>query len=366
MTPAVADALQRKDRLERYRSLRARLDPTGDPAHAMASSYVTSSRAVSTRIAGELALSPVSSHLLVGGVGSGKTTELLAVQARLPQIDEGMRGVYIDVSKENDVARMTSTWIMLEVGAALANMASEPEAVAVANEYHRAVRDWDGPPSLEPLLTALLGPSEHIVVLLDGLDRMYDMQRFDEATRAIKTLNSLGVGVVLVGPLRAMYGLDRALTERFDSLHYQPWIDVARSAEGHEFLMNVLNKRVADDTFSADIVGVLVEASGGVVRDLLTLAQSACVEAYLDGADRVGKTEAMAAIDTFGRKHLQGLRPAEIQALQRVRTKASFVHTSDDDLALLMTRRVLEYRTDHQLRYAVHPTIVGLLEELAG
>ena len=104
----------------------------------------------------------------------------------------------------------------------------------------------------------------------------------------------------------------------------------------------------------------------GPCLDLLTLAQSACVEAYLDGADRVGKAEAVAAIDTFGRKHLQGLRPAEIEALQRVRTKASFVHTSEDDLALLMTRRVLEYRTDGQLRYAVHPSIVELLEELAG
>ena len=190
------------------------------------------------------------------------------MQAQLPQIDEGMRGVYIDISKGNDVARMTSSWIMLEVGFALANMASEPNAVAVAHEYRRALEDWDAQPSLEPLLTALQGPSNHIVVLLDGLDRMYDMQAFDRAvTRAIKTLNSLGIGVVLVGPLRAMYGLDRALTERFDSLHYQPWIDVACSPEGRAFLMNVLNKRVTDDTFSADIVGELVDASGGVVRD---------------------------------------------------------------------------------------------------
>ena len=34
MTLAAANALQRKDRLERYRRLRAKLDPTGDPAQA--------------------------------------------------------------------------------------------------------------------------------------------------------------------------------------------------------------------------------------------------------------------------------------------------------------------------------------------
>ena len=61
---------------------------------------------------------------------------------------------------------------------------------------------------------------------------------------------------------------------------------------------------------------------------------------------------------------LQGLRPGELELLQRVRTRGSFVQTSEDDLALLMTQRVLEYRTGNQPRYAVHPTIESLLREL--
>lgn len=110
-------------------------------------------------------------------------------------------------------------------------------------------------------------------------------------------------------------------------------------------------------------IAALVHASGGVLRDLLALAQAACVEAYLGGVEQIGAREVAVAIDTFGRKHLQGLRPAELEVLQRVRTKGSFVHTSEDDLALLMTRRVLEYR-NHHVRYAVHPTIRDLLASL--
>ena len=366
MTSATASTLQRKDRLERYRKLRSQLDPTGDPAQAIASSYVTSPSSVSTRIAGELALSPASSHLLVGGIGSGKTTELLAVQAQLPQIDEGMRAVYLDISTDNDIAEMTWTWIVVEVGMTLASMAADRGAIAAANEYRRALRDADGPPSLESLLAALLTPSEHLVVLLDGLDRMRDMQAFDRAiTPAMKMLNDLGVGMVVVGPLRALYGLDRTMTDSFDSIHYQPWIDTANSTDGRAFLVNVLNRRVPDDTFSPDAIRAIVGASGGVVRDLLALAQSACVEAYLGGADQVGEREAAAAIDAFGRKHMQGLRSEEIGVLQRVRNKASFVETSERDLALLMTRRVLEYRTEGRPRYAVHPTIETFLAQLA-
>jgi hypothetical protein len=102
-----------------------------------------------------------------------------------------------------------------------------------------------------------------------------------------------------------------------------------------------------------------------VLRDLLSLAQSALVEAYMGGAERAGLHEVDDAIESFGRKHLQGLRSGELEVLQRVRARGSFVQTSEEDLALLMTRRVLEYRAANQPRYAVHPTIDDLLRALA-
>jgi hypothetical protein len=218
---------------------------------------------------------------------------------------------------------------------------------------------------LDGLLRSVRLKVPHVVVMLDGLDRITDLQAFEQlVVQDVKTLSSLGVGVVLVGPLRALYGLDRVLVQRFDTYHYQPWIDVSRDGGGHDFLASVLTTRAAE-AFDEAAVEPLVAGSGGVLRDLLSLAQSALVEAYMDGADRVGSHEVGDAVESFGRKHLQGLRPAELEVLQRVRTHGSFVQTSEDDLALLMTRRVLEYRTENQPRYAVHPTIEGLLREIS-
>jgi hypothetical protein len=329
-------------------------------------------------------------------VGSGKTTELLAVKAQLPEIDDGMRGMYIDVSNGQDIARMTPGAIIVQAGLALSRIAPEGDAVSKATTrlYEIAHGYWDeeGPHVDEPppgehiaglltpvaqiersvhrallpfreLLSICRARHQHLVVMLDGLDRLNDVQTFDRmVTHDIEALKDEGVGVVLVGPLRALYGLDRVIAGRFDSLHYQPWIDVSSDIDGISHLARILIKRDgADAAFSSEATGALVSASGGVVRDLLTLAQSACVEAYMDGADQVGAREVFAAIDTFGRKHLQGLRPAEIEVLQRVRNKGIFVQTSEEDLALLMTRRVLEYRNDGQLRYGIHPTTEKLL-----
>jgi Cdc6-like AAA superfamily ATPase len=396
MPPRAGNTLQRKDRLERFRGVRARLDPSGDPMAAMASSYVAIPRSVSSRITAELALSPTSSHLLIGGVGSGKTTELLAVQNQLPEIDDDIRGIYLDVSKQHDIARMVPGAIAVQVGLALAGALGGDPALEFASKQldelahgYWSDYEWDqdgddyrvpgiliSPEQVEDNVQRALVPLEHLVaaihkthsylvILLDGLDRMTDMPAFDQlVTHDVKAMIGIGIGVVLVGPLRALYGLDRTIAQRFDSLHYQPWIDVTQSPEGHAFLVDVLRRRVPGDVFAAAGVETLVAASGGVMRDLLSLAQSACVEAYIDGADQVGSLEVAAAIDAFGRKHLQGLRPAELEILQRVRATGSFLHTSEDDLALLMTRRVLEYRGQGPVRYAVHPAIEKLLAGL--
>ncbi len=397
MNPA-AHPVPSRDRLAHFRELRARLDPSGDPADAMADRYVEVPGSISSRLAAELSLAPSSTHLLIGGVGSGKTTQLLATQRLVSQVHD-VRALYIDISKQHDIAKMIPGVVVVQVGLALAfALDGLPEAKPYAKRLHeiadgywvqgsRALQVPDPSKRVPGLLVSpeetaasvksaiqplngLLGVlrrrATHLVVMLDGLDRMADLQAFEQLViHDVKALTSMGVGVVLVGPLRVMYGIDRTVTERFDSSHYQPWIDVRQVASGRSFFADVLRKRVPPDAFSDPGIDALVLASGGVLRDLLALAQSACVEAYLNGGDRVETAEVAAAIDAFGRKHLQGLRPGEFDVLQRVRTKGNFVQTSEDDLALLMTRRVLEYRSQGQLRYAVHPTIEKLLQELA-
>lgn len=401
MNPAPGNPVLSLDRLERFRAARAKLDPTGDPADAIERFYVETSRPVSTRIAAELALAPTSSHLLVGGVGSGKTTELLATMRRAAAIPD-VATIYVDVTRRHDIGKMMPGAVLAQVGLGLAEQIEElgpsPHIQAARDVAHGGWEypDWDdddhsdypggdadyvpgilvSPEQVvrsvqrarEPLaglLEAARRRTRHMVVMLDGLDRIADLQAFEQLVEHdVKTLTALGVGVVLVGPLRALYGLDRVLVQRFDSFHYQPWIDVTRDPGGHKFLVGVLTTRAAE-AFDGPAIEPLIAGSGGVLRDLLALAQSALVEAYMDGADRVGSHEVDDAIENFGRKHLQGLRPAELDVLQRVRTHGSFVQTSEEDLALLMTRRVLEYRTENQPRYAVHPTIEGLLQELA-
>jgi polynucleotide 5'-kinase involved in rRNA processing len=79
MAQAVPQLDNTADRLARFRRLREQLAPARDPASAL-EAYVDRPHAVSRRIAAELELGPDSTHVVIGGVGSGKTTELLTVK----------------------------------------------------------------------------------------------------------------------------------------------------------------------------------------------------------------------------------------------------------------------------------------------
>lgn len=107
----------------------------------------------------------------------------------------------------------------------------------------------------------------------------------------------------------------------------------------------------------------MVVSSGGVLRDLMALTQTAGEEAYVHGAEQVCLEHVDVAADLFGRKLMVGLDSQQLAVLQRVRTQGTFVQTSEKDLALLATRRVLEY-SNGKPRFAVHPTIEPLLAQI--
>jgi hypothetical protein len=109
----------------------------------------------------------------------------------------------------------------------------------------------------------------------------------------------------------------------------------------------------------------LVDFSGGVLRDLLRLAHQAGDEAYVDGADRIAVVHVQRAADAFGRSLMLGLDEGAIRELQEIRTTGRFVQISEQDLALLITRRILDYQdASGELRYAVHPTLAPLLASM--
>lgn len=357
-----------------------RFEPSGDPRDAVERGFYVPrpGRSLAEQLASRFELKPNASHLLMGGVGSGKTTQLLVARDRLAATRD-VGAIYVDVSLHIEPNQMTSAGLLAVVGIALVE---QLEAWRV-NNYERdawrkqfesylagTISDDDAfdvfTDNCGLILQALTTERPHQVLLLDSLDRMSDLERFaDIVENAVTKLRALRIGVILIGPLTALYGIRRTALDRFDRTWHLPTVDVQDDAEGHAFLLRVLRARDAFGLITDAAAERLASLSGGVLRDLIALTQAAGEEAYVDGAEHVELQHVEVAAELFGRKHLVAIDSQELEVLQRVRAKGTFVQTSEKDLALLATRRVLEYTNGHA-RFAVHPTIAPLLAQLAG
>lgn len=325
------------DRRTRFREYMRRLDPTGDPAQAIAGGfYVPPPDAVSRRIATRLELEPSSSHLLVGGIGSGKTTELIAIERLLAEVDD-LLPVRVDVPSRHRLDKLKpGVLVALAATEGCAELGRERKQgppldeqleedvqriSAIARGYY-----WDGseydadepgdwvPGILEApqlaenveTLAAALGRVQGVlrkklVLLFDGLDRVANLGVLAAVlAEDVPAMRRAGVGLVVVGPQHLRFSPQRTVEGEFETVHLHGATGVDTSG-GKTFLTSVLRARADEDVLPQDSAAALARLSGGLLRDLVALGRAAGAEAYSDGSETIQPAHVATAADRFGR-----------------------------------------------------------------
>jgi len=402
-------------RRERFRAYMQAFNPTAPPQDAIEAGLVCEDLhgSLFRKLAGRADLEPGSQQLLVGGVGSGKTTELI-LAARWLQEQGHVLPLYIDISAETDLSSLNSGALLASFGLELTRrlwedfpalrerMALEElvkpygmlkeyaygKRVAVpltqlwAEEGRRLLeRDRRGvirhvPGKLEPPLPALSrdikeirGPVEAFlalakdaqkdaVVIFDGLDRLLDPTRFWSVARQdLRLFRELKVSVVSTAPLSVLFGaaVGQSVSDHFDGVHHMPVVAVDPK---RGLLQSVLEKGHGYDLLRGFTPDTLCEYSGGVLRDLISLARDAGVEAYVAGHDSVTSHDIENAAQQLGTGYLRGLGPEEIKVLHRLEKSKSFDVSQAVNVELLVTRRVLEYSSTD---FRVHPALLSVM-----
>lgn len=395
-----------------------RFNPSTRPSEAIESGfYVEPPNPLANLIANRLELEPASSHLIAGGIGSGKSTTLLMIKEILTKSGD-IDPELIDVPTRHKM-RTIRPGVLLALAAVTARaklLNNQPEQ-SLDDELKRAVGRvqqltkgyWDyvsDPPfdeddyhphpaevwvegileapgvnrtiaELRDITTTVVSalPSR-LVLLLDGLDRLDNVSAFSKLVASdVAAMNAAGVGVVVVGPQQISFRPSLAVQELFTAFHLQAaW--PSGSQNGGLFLKQVLRARGDADILPDDSCHRIVQLSGGLLRDLIGLARASGEEAYASGADLILPEHVDAAADRFGRSLLLGITEDMAKRLQdfvdvpRIgkdrapRAKElRFTLATELDLSLLLGRLIIEVQ-DITLRYIPHPTTVHLIPDL--
>lgn len=378
-------------RRERFREYMRNLNPTAPARSAIDLGLTVRDLhgSIYQAMAARADLDPGSQQILVGGIGSGKTTELLLAEQWLKEHGQTFI-LYIDITAETDLSGLNSGALLAGLGLHLSRAfeehgsangfsSQERKTMDLASERIRDFaygqhqtpgklkppfppmrRDIDGMHQhLEVLLKAVRGQSLDTVVIFDGLDRLITPEKFWAVVdQDFQVLRRLQVAVIAAAPLSILYGSGRPISEYFDRVHHIPTLQ--GKAGSASTMRSVLAQRGAPDLLSELEIEKICEASGGVLRDLIALARDAGEAAYMDESDSIKSVHIKTVIKQLGESYLRGLNTDQLKALRALIETGTFDVSSRIGIELLVTRRVLEYSATD---FRVHPALAPLIAQ---
>ena len=350
---------------------------------------------------------------LVGGIGSGKTTEL-RLTANLLKRHQDAVNIFVDVAEMTDIDGLNPGALLIAIGIrlnqrlllarkqtpetkvafnqlqSLAHGKTEwvqqypevPEAEDIENQdedfppipihtpgqlkprFPAITRDVGNVRDLVIAITApLLEADAQITVLIDGLDRLIRPERFRGfVEQDLRALRDHKISVIVAAPLLSWFDQTKFLQDYFEEVRHIP--AAVSDPEKSDFLKEVLVRRGALGLMDERGVADLARFSGGVLRDLITLARTSAEAAYRDDADRIAPNHIETAISQMGKRYLTGLGHTHRFLLRRLIDNRQFPLDNPVAKELLVNRQVLEYCTDGLDSFAVHPALEHILSGL--
>jgi hypothetical protein len=394
------------DRLKFFRRLMSAFEGTSNPQRAVERGfYVNLPNNPVGVITGKIALRPSSVHLLFGGIGSGKTTQLLLTQQALNELED-IKAIYVDISLFTDISELQSGALIAIAGLELIKILQGYNTSELNDSKRIFERLLHGNIEIvthhQPRVTQGIGATvsmlnvgnsqaftttekrenrssvlqafakvstfvnekseKQVVFLFDSLDRLREPQMFVKPILDdVVEINKYGLGAILAGSIVTLYTERVNIVKNTENFYFLPYLDVLKDAESQQFFVDIFKVRDPEEHIDQRARELMIFNSGGVLRDLMSLNQAAIEEAYMDGSDLIMEQHAEQAIAAMKRSKTIGLTDLSIDILIKVATEKSFFPRTSEDFELMLTGHILEYEYPRQ-RFAIHPTLVPFIK----
>ncbi len=356
---------------QRYRDYLGRLEGAGSPRDTIKQGLQVPSPMDKLRndLALRAELRPSqTNYLLLGNIGTGKTLQLMLIEEHLKE-SQDIQALYLDANLEQEISLTESVAHMLiQKNPSLEQMVWTAPTGASFIRVGKTDMALSNPEALLEMVKFLKSRGISPVLLIDGLDRMTAAQFDMVATPKLQRLRDAGLGTIVIGPPRIQYDDPTGLKGRFERVFIQPVLDPNDPAQA-DFLSRVLRQRASPELLPEEAAMRCVLWSGGLMRDLLLLAQLAGEEAYVHGAAVIEDIHVTSAAHHLGERMAHALTPTMREKIYQIEESISKPDQGYTAVAatmwadLLSENFLLSYRDRQSMPYAFHPCLrlhVGL------
>lgn len=207
-----------------------------------------------------------------------------------------------------------------------------------------------------------------VVLLVDGLDKASDLDLIELNFLENPYLATIRCRTIYVGPMILYYGVRFGnVRTRFHVIELPNVMVHDRNRnlceDGYKTMASMVHNRLVslgyspEEVIAPEALRLLIEKSGGVVRDLMFLVREAALNAEMAGEKRIDVPIARQAVADFRRKFEAALTPAYREILERVANCKSRI---DDPLCdeLIMANFILSYIDEEgEIWFDVHSVL---------
>jgi hypothetical protein len=369
------------DRLQRFRAAIKNIGSTAAEAGVSDELLVVDESFMrGPDIASRLALDPKARVLVVGGIGTGKSTQLEWAARRLEESATVLR-ISEDLSQaatgyswphSRNEAGFSAALCAALLGHIVGRTKFEHISAADRSTAQTAFEKPGAESSKEKIAAAtsiLRRANLHgdVVIAIDGQDRM-NRGTFAQLIAAIgRVAEMTDCGAITIGPPDFPFGSGERAHEWMREFVFVDPLPVDRDAAAHRVLVNILQRRVADHVQVApEALSSIALLSSGVIRDALQLLKLSLNHAFSVGADTVSPRSVQIAHEEFVRSKLFGLDSGPLSTMHNVLRSRIWLLSTDVERDLF--RRgllVAQYDTEKRLSFVVHAAIAPMLPRIA-
>lgn len=208
-----------------------------------------------------------------------------------------------------------------------------------------------------------------VLVIVDDLDKLYDLDQVVRLfVRGANALLEPQCRILFTIPLAIAYTDDfhqarLAFHRVFSFPNLKVWERDGSPSDERETLRRILKRRMADHLLELEAAEQLIEASGGLLKELIGLARQATLRALRERGEQgpIGSKHVEYAIRQVRNAYRAALTEEQLAELSRLRKGGAFVHTPVAR-SLLHNLSLLQYDGEG-IWWALHPIVRPVVEE---